>query len=324
MMRENGLPPAYEALGDRLCADVHKPPLPQLVVLQLQLAGLQRQKDVLRPRHQKPHDRAVLLAYGVEDHLGLDTAQDDRGAARDEAAEPVHLGAGVVERRDEEELVLAGLPMVLLLHDRALREAAMRMQDGLGEARGAAAEIDGRVVVLGKGDHRVRARAIVGEHPVILGEGRAIVAHVEQQAPRGVRGDYLLHAPRELRAEHEHVDIGLIHAVGDLVGGIAEVQRNHHGAALQHAEVDGQPLQAVHEQDGHLVARAHPARYEQVGEAVGLLVEDPPADLAAVGLRLRRLDEVVVTPRETRRFPDGGITFDERHLVAVGDGIAAQ
>ena len=279
-----------QALGHGLGADVHEAPLGQLVVGRVDLALLDGEQDVLRPGHEQPHDGAALVRHGAQDRLGGHAAQQDRAAANQEAAEPVHEGSRVVERRDAQEHVVVGLRVVVLLHLRGLRERAVRVQDRLGEAGGAAGEVDRGVIGLADGNHRVRARAHGREQVVVLREGGAVLADVEQQAAARDLVCHALDSAGELGAKHQDVDVGQAHAVVDLLGGVAEVEGHHHGAALEHAEVDGQPLDTVHQQDGDLVALAHAARGEQVGKAVGLLVEHAPRDLATIGIGCRSLD----------------------------------
>ena len=151
----------------------------------------------------------------------------------------MHLGTRVVQRRDAQEGVVVRLAMVVLLHLGGLGEAAMMVKDGLGKARRAAREVDGGVLVLVEGDGRIGARAIGGELAIVLREGRAVLPHVEEQPAMADLAGNLLDAAGELRAEHEYVDIGLLDAVGDLLGGIAEVERNGRRAALEYAEVYG-------------------------------------------------------------------------------------
>ena len=135
--------------------------------------------------------------------------------------------------------------------------------------------------------------------------------------------DDFLDATGELRAEHEDVDIGLLDAVGDFLGGVAEVERYGRRAALEDAEVNGQPLEAVHEQDRDLVALLHATREQQVGEAIGLLVEDAPGYLAAIGFGIGALDEIVVAPGDVLALEHLGIDLDEGDLVAVCGRVMA-
>ena len=116
----------------------------------------------------------------------------------------------------------------------------------------------------------------------------------------------------------------LVHAVLDLGRGVPEVERHDRGAAFEDAEIDGQPLETVHEQDGDLVALLDATRDQQVGKAVALLVEDAPGNLAPVGLGLGTLDEVVITPGDVLWLADLRVDFDKRHIIAVCSGIAAQ
>ena len=83
----------------------------------------------------------------------------------------------------------------------------------------------------------------------------------------------------ELGTEHQGVGLGQLEAVLDLLRGVAVVHGHRDRPGLEDAEVDGQPLEAVHEQDGDLVALAEPSLEQQVGEAVGRLVELPPGHL---------------------------------------------
>ena len=109
-------PPLDEHGRHRLGADVHEPPLIQLVVLQLHVPAVQSVQDVLGPGDQQPHDGALLLVHRLQDPLRADAAQEHRLAAGNEAAEPVHLGARMVQGGHAEEAVLPRLPVVGLLH----------------------------------------------------------------------------------------------------------------------------------------------------------------------------------------------------------------
>ena len=224
VMGEDLAPAADQALRDGLGADVHEAPLVQVVVGEPHRALLDGHEDVLRPRHEQPHDRAALVGDGLQHGLGRDAAQQHAAAAHHEAAEPVHARARVIERRDAQEHVVVGLAVVVLLHLGGLREALVVVQDRLGEARRAGGEVDRGVLVLAERDARVRRGAQARQLAVALRPGGAVVAHKEEQAPRlDALGD-LLHAPDELRAKHEDVHVGLVQAVLDLVRGVAKVQ----------------------------------------------------------------------------------------------------
>ena len=148
-------PAVHQALGHRLGANVHEAPLVEVVVGQRDRALLDGEKDVLRPGDEQPHDGAALVGDGLEDGLGAHAAQEHAAPAHGERPHPVHDGAGVVERRNAEKDVVVRLTVVLLLHDGGLGEALVVVQDGLGEARGARAKVDRRVLVLGERDHGV-------------------------------------------------------------------------------------------------------------------------------------------------------------------------
>ena len=324
VMREDGLPLLDEALGNRLGADVHEAPLVELVILKLDGALLDGKEDVLGPRHKQPHDGAVLRADGVEDGLGGHATQEHALAAADEATQPVHCGTGVIERRDAQKHVVVGLPVVLLLHLRRLREALMVVQDGLGEAGGAAREVDGGILVLRDRHKGVGAGHVGGELVVALGKRRAVAADIEKQAVLGNARLDLLDAAGELRAEDKDVDVGQIDAVLNLLGGIAEVERDHRCAALKHAEENGQVLEAVHEKDCDLVALLYATAQKQVGKAIRLLVEDAPGNLPAVRLHAGALDEAVVAPRRVVELLNLRVDLDKGDLVCIVMGVAPQ
>ena len=157
-----------------------------------------------------------------------------------------------------------------------------------------------------------------------MAEGGAGVPHEEQQHLGGDLGDDVLHPADELRPEEQHVHVRLLQAVVDLVGGVAEVQGDGHRPGLQDAEVDGQPLQAVHQQDGHLLALLNAPAQEQVGHPVGLLVKDRPGDLPPVGGGGGGLDEGVLLPGHPPGLLYLGVDLHQGDLVAIELAVALQ
>ena len=326
VVREDLEPAVDEAGRHGLRADVHQPPLVKVIVVQVHTAGLDGVQQVLRPGHQQPDDGALFLGDGAQDPLGLDAAQQHGLAARQQRAEPVHLGAGVVQRRDAQEHVVAGLAVVVLLHLAGAHQRAVVVQYGLGEARGARGEVDGRVVRLGQLHRRRAGGAEGGQLHAVLGVGgRRGVAHEEQRFDLGQVAHDGVHAGNELRPEHQHLDVGKIQAVLNLVAGIAEVHGNGDAAGLEHAEVDGQPFQAVHQQDAHLGAPLDAPAEQQVGKAVGAAVKIPPAHLAAVGdAGMGAFDQIEVAPGDGVVPLVGGIDLHQRGLGTVQPGVSLQ
>ncbi len=130
--------PAFDQTGrHRLRADVHQPPLVELIIFRLNVSPLDGVQNVLRPRHQKPDNRDPLLGHRPEDPLRLDAAQQNRAASGQEAPEPVHLRAGVIQRRDAQEIIFARLPVMVHLHFTGHHQAAVVMKDRLGKTGGA-------------------------------------------------------------------------------------------------------------------------------------------------------------------------------------------
>ena len=278
---EHALPALDEGGRNGLRTDVHEPPLGEGIVRELHVAALDGVENVLRPWDEQPNDRALLLAHGAENPFRLHSLEEHGLAAHEKAAEPVHLGARVVERRNAEEHVVLRLAVVRLLHAAGVHEGVVLQDDGLGEARRAGAEVDGGLVVVVEGYGGSARGAVAHEVAVGLREGGAVVAHVEAQPGAGNAVYDLLHAADELGAEDKGVGVGELEAVLYLVRGVSEVERHGEASGAQHAEVYGQPLKAVHEKDGHLVTLLEPAAEEEVREAVRLLVELAPRDLAA-------------------------------------------
>ena len=58
-------------------------------------------------------------------------------AADQETAEPVHLGPGMIQRRNAQESVFPGLPVMVLLHFAGVHQAAVSVDDRLRESGGA-------------------------------------------------------------------------------------------------------------------------------------------------------------------------------------------
>ena len=214
--------------------------------------------------------------------------------------------------------------MVDGLHPGSLDEGAVPQEDGLGETGGAGGIVDGGLILVVNEDLGGHAGAVGRGPVVVLGEGGAAVPHEEEEPlPAQVVGD-VLHPADELGSEEEHVGVGQLHAVVDLLRRVAEVQGNGHRPRLQNAEVDGQPLQAVHQQDGHLLALPDAPAPEQIGHPVGLLVKDRPGDLPAVGGGGGGLDEGVLLPGHPLLLMDLGVDLHQGDLVPVELAVALQ
>ena len=136
--------------------------------------------------------------------------------------------------------------------------------------------------------------------------------------------DDLFDAPDELRAEDQHLGIGEVEAVANLFRRVAIVQRYRNGARFQHAHVDRKPLKAVHHQDGDLRFALHSGIEEHVCKTVRMLVKCTPRDVAAIALRRRSLDELVLAPRLAALLADCGVYLDECNIVGKLRGVHDQ
>ena len=79
---------------------------------------------------------------------------------------------------------------------------------------------------------------------------------------------YLLNSADEFGAENDIFGVGFIKAIGYFIGGVAEIQRHGDRARAQDAEIDGQPLKAIHQQYCYLIAFLYSSREEKVCKAV--------------------------------------------------------
>ena len=325
MVRKDLHPPVDQARGHRLGADVHQPPLIQEVIVEVYLACLNGIEQILAPGDKQPHDGAAFLGDGPEDPFRLHAPQQNGLAPGKEGAEPVHLGAGVVQRRDAQEHILAGLPMVVLLRFAGGEQGTVVVQDRLREAGGAGGKIDRGIVRLRK-RHRRRAGGAEAHEPhAVLRIARAVRAHEEHHAHQGqIAGDGV-HPAHEFRPEHQHFHIRELQAVFDLIAGITEIHRHGDAAGLQDSKVNGQPLQAVHHQNAHLCLPLHTAAQQQVGETVGTAVKIRPGHLPAVRrVGLRAFNELRFAPGNSPVPFFRRVDLNEADLTPVEPGISFQ
>ena len=108
-------PVFYQSGRHRLRPDMHQPPAGQVIIRQFQFAFIQRYQDILRPRHQKPDNRPSFFVYRLQDVFRTDFRQNRGAAPRQQAPQPVHLGACMVKRRYQDKVIFMRLVMVLLL-----------------------------------------------------------------------------------------------------------------------------------------------------------------------------------------------------------------
>ena len=236
----------------------------------------------------------------------------------------MHFGAGVVQRWYAQKYVVFRLAVVCLLNLGGMGQAPVFVEYRLGEAGGAAGKVYGGVVVVGNGDDGVQAGLVGHQIAVAFSEHGAAVAHVEQQLDAGDAVRDLLYAANELVAEKQRVRVAELQAVADLLGGVTEIQRHSQRAGLEHAEVYGQPLDAVHHEYGHLVALADATGQKQVGAAVGLFVEHAPGDLTPEGAAKGTLYELVFLPGGAVQLGDFGIQFHQSGVVGVEGSVSSE
>jgi len=316
------LPALYQAGRHRLGADVHQPPLVEIVVLKAHVPVLYRVQDVLCPGHQEPDDGDLLLGHGPQDPLRVDASEQHGLAPGQEAPEPVHLRPGMVERGDAQEIIISGLAMVVHLHLARRYQTAVGVKDGLGETGRTGREVYGGIVLIGDVDLGGYRGAAGGERIVVLGEGRAILPYEQAHLHVGYLIAYGVDPVDELGTEDQHIALGQFEAVFDLVLRVAVVEGDGEGASLQYAEVDGQPLQAVHQQYRDLVALFQAPFQQEIGKTVGLVIELSPGHLPPVFSLRVELDELVVLPAPAD-LCDLGVYLDEADIMAIEGGVVS-
>ena len=139
---------------------MHQSPLIEFIVGQGNGAVVDGVQDILGPRNEQPDDGAVLLGDSIQNDLRCRASQQDRFSSGDQRAEPVHLGACMIEGRDAEEGIILLLAVVFLLHDGGVCDASVLMQDRLGEACCAGGKIDRAVIIFIDRDVRCLAGVV--------------------------------------------------------------------------------------------------------------------------------------------------------------------
>ena len=318
VVREIFEPALDKARRHGLRADVHEPPLVEQVVVKIDAAGLDRVENVLRPGHEQPDDRAFFLRDGPQDPFRLHAPQQNGLAARDQTAEPVHLRARVVERRDAEENVVFGLAVVMLLGHAGTDERLVPVQDRLREAGRAGGEVDGGVIVLTESDGRDAGGTEAHEPAAVLRVARHVPADEQADLHAGQALLNRIETADEFRPEDQDLHVGQIQTVRDFVRSVAEVERHRDAPGLEDAKINGQPLQTVHQQNADLRAAFHAAAEQEVCEPVGPAVKIAPGELPPVrrvGLRLG--DEARFAPGDSAVTLLRGVDLDERSVGTI-------
>ena len=151
--------PALNQAGrNRLCPDMHQPPLFQQIVPHLHLAGVNRIQKVLCPGNQEPHNGTLFFRNRPENPLRLYAPENHRLAGGNQGAEPVHLGPGMVERRNTQKHILTGLSVMVLLRLAGRTKGSVIVQNCFGESGGAGGKVNRRVIRLLQGNRRRAGR----------------------------------------------------------------------------------------------------------------------------------------------------------------------
>ena len=324
MVREIILPVADQGRWNRLCADVHQPPLIQPVIAEPDVSPVERIQDILRPRNQQPYDGALLVGDSFQDNIRLCPFQKHCSAAGPEGSHPVKLGAGMIQRRDTQKAVILSGAMVHRLHLGRLIQRQMLMENRLREASGSGREIDRPVILIGQRDIRRSTRVIGHQRHVALGKVRAIVTDIEQKASASHTVHIHLQTGNKFRPEEQYADFRQVKTVGDLIGGITEIERNRDRSGLQDAEIDRQPFQTVKHQDRNLVTLPDPPVDQHVRHTVRLLIKGLPGNLTTVRMRHGLLHKVIFLKGKLARILHRRVQVDQRDLISMLARVSLQ
>ena len=207
MMWEILQPMADERRRHRLRADVHQAPLGELIMLGFDVAAVEGRQNVLGPGNQQPDDGRPFQADRVQDRLGAVALEDNSAASGIQRTEPVHLGAGMVERRNAQENIVVGGLVMDRLHAGGLHQRRVVQQNGFREARRAGGIVDGGVVRIFDQNDRRGGRAVGHRFRIAFRIGRTVVADEEQDHLGLDLREDILHAADEFGAEEQHVRI---------------------------------------------------------------------------------------------------------------------
>ena len=209
--------------------------------------------------------------------------------------------------------------MVILFGKARGRQAAMRMKNRLGKTGRAGREINRRFVFARQFDFGSVRRTVGRQRMERLGKRRTRLAE-EKQTAHAVKlvGDRF-HAPDKFGAEDEKIDVGQSDAIFNFVGSVAEIERHGDAAGLQHAKINREPFEAIHQKNPDFIALLQPATKEQVRKTIRKVVELRPGRRTALsgGRQTRRFDKVEVFPRDTTRRVDFRIDFNQTYIGTI-------
>ena len=324
VVREYFHPAMNEAGRHGLGANVHQSPLRQFIFLKIDLAGIDGVQQILRPGNQQPNDGAAFFRDGAQNPFRLHSAQQYCLAARHKRTEPVHFCACVIQGRDAQKYVVVRLAVVVLLHLTGAQERAVIVQNGLGEARSAGGEIDSGVIVFLHFNGRGIGGAVAHQLQAVLGVIGSVLAYEKEHAHlRNLLCDQI-HTRDKLRAEGENLHIRQLQTIFDFIAGIAEVERHGNAPGFEHAKINRQPLQTVHQKDAYLCAALHAAAEQKIGKAIGTAIKTQPGDFSAQRSVGCAFNQAIFTPGFGVIVRIGRAEFHQRGFLPVITCIAFQ
>ena len=246
--------------------------------------------------------------------MGRDAPENDGPGAYHEVAEPVHLGSGVIQRRDAQKVVGMGLVVMAVFQKTGKLQIPVGKKRAFRSARCAGGKVQARRVAQADVHGRIGPGAFIQDAVVCFGIVRTHFTGTREE----VVGDAFIQLRldlsdpfHELLAQDEGFCLCNLGARVDVVRREPIVERNHPCAGAQNAEIRRQPIDAVCHQVDDPVAFFYVPTFQGIGYGIGLIVKLPPCQFGSFVFSGRPLDEgdvVSIHPSVSRQ------DFGDQHV----------
>ena len=235
----------------------------------------------------------------------------------------MHLGTGVIQRRNTQKDIVLGLVMMILLYLAGVHQAFVVVKNCFRETSRTGGEINGSVVLICQRYSGGDAGTVGGQLVIVLCKRGAVAADIKEDSLLADRFCNGFNSSDKFRTKHQYIGFCKVQTIFDFFRTVPEIHGHCQSTGFQRAEINGQPLQTVHQQNCHLVALFHAAAHEQLCKTVCLFVKDMPCDFPTIPERRGRLNQVVVLPEHPSCFLYLRIYFYQCHIIAVLSGVSS-
>ena len=200
----------------------------------------------------------------------------------------------------------------------------MIVQDCLRKSGGGRRKIDCRIILIGELYTWGEAGTVGSQLVIVLRKGWAVPSHIEKKPVLADRVRDFLHPAGEFRSKYKYICLSKLQTVLDLIRGVTKIQRHCQGSCLQYPEINGQPLQAVHQKNRHLIALADPPAHQELSKTICLFIKDMPGNLPAVVAHGTGLDQFIVPPCNPPPLLNIWIYLNQADIIRILSGISFQ